>query len=60
MKLFGRFWSIKVKKMTRSPRYAGTVPDGVRNHKVTPLLEDKRGGFMIIRDALRRKSRSYT
>ena len=37
--------------MTKSPKHAGTVPDGVRHHKVTPSLEDKRGGFMFVPDA---------
>ena len=40
-----------MKKTTKSPKYAATVPDGVRHHKVTLSLEDKRGGFMFVPDA---------
>ena len=49
-----------VKKTTKSRIKLGIVSDGVRNHNVTPSLEDKRGGFMFVPDAPENFLGSYT
>ena len=41
MKHFGPFFSIKVKKTTKSRIQAGTVPDGVTHYQVTASLVDE-------------------